>query len=559
MRRYIFILLGIVCLCIIGCTGKHTELLLHQADSLLLVQPDSALALLERIPHERGALSRKNAARYALLWAQATDKCFQSLLPCDSLLDVALRYYKDANPNRALALLYKGRLEDEVGRPDEAVRLLQEAHIIMKAYPEDMETRRHILSSLGNIYSFSANYEASIPLYRELYDCCVTDVDKAIALDNIASYYSVKELQDSTFIIQRKALAYAFASKDSFMIAVNLLSMSLNYDDFFEDSDSALHYARLALQWSPTDRPKGNYYYNIGSLLAEDKTRQDSALFYLHKSQMDSTFQGRFLCFLDMADIAENQKNYQASNRYLRQYIAYADSLIFSEQSTPISRLIHEYQTKIRVREEQLRGQRIWWGSMGVGAVLLLGIIGAFLYRLNKKKREQQYYRQQLRQTREKMRILQTTIDNNEVVLSLLRQEQRQKNQEIGKLEETICNFQKEKSALQAWTFAQSAVYKKVQSLRKRWVGGSKEQKVLNHVEQQKLREVVQSIYGDQIQEWKECYPRLTEDDILLLCLQEADFDSQSIAICFGYGDTHAINQRKLRNKERMKASKMQV
>ena len=224
MRRYIFILLGIVCLCIIGCTGKHTEQLLHQADSLLLVQPDSALALLERMPHERGALSRKNAARYALLWAQATDKCFQSLLPCDSLLDVALRYYKDANPDRALALLYKGRLEDEVGRPDEAVRLLQEAHIIMKAYPEDMETRRHILSSLGNIYFYSANYEASIPLYRELYDCCVTDVDKAIALDNIASYHSVKELQDSTFIIQRKALAYAFASKDSFMIAVNLLS-----------------------------------------------------------------------------------------------------------------------------------------------------------------------------------------------------------------------------------------------------------------------------------------------------------------------------------------------
>ena len=114
---------------------------LHQADSLLLVQPDSALALLERMPHERGALSRKNAARYALLWAQATDKCFQSLLPCDSLLDVALRYYKDANPDRALALLYKGRLEDEVGRPDEAVRLLQEAHIIMKAYPEDMENK----------------------------------------------------------------------------------------------------------------------------------------------------------------------------------------------------------------------------------------------------------------------------------------------------------------------------------------------------------------------------------------------------------------------------------
>lgn len=59
-------------------------------------------------------LSRKEAARYALLLARATDKCEMSLLPCDSILNIALEYYDDEEKERAVALLYKGRVEIEM-------------------------------------------------------------------------------------------------------------------------------------------------------------------------------------------------------------------------------------------------------------------------------------------------------------------------------------------------------------------------------------------------------------------------------------------------------------
>ena len=52
----------------------------------------SALRLLEALPATT-ELTRRESARYALLLAQATDKCENPLLPCDSLLDVALDYY----------------------------------------------------------------------------------------------------------------------------------------------------------------------------------------------------------------------------------------------------------------------------------------------------------------------------------------------------------------------------------------------------------------------------------------------------------------------------------
>lgn len=552
IRRFCFFLfLGVL---FTAChVDRHTGRLMRQADSLLATCPDSAWCLLQELQTVR--MPRRDAARYALLWAQATNKCVKPLSPCDSLLELALAYYDTPSPQRALALLYKGRLEDEMGLPKEATRWLQEALTLTERYPEEVETRRHVLSSLGNLYFYSANYDEAIKLYRELYDCCTTDKDKAIALSHIASYYSVKEQRDSSNYIRKKALDYALASKDSLITSSILLSMSI----YSMDYDSSLYYARWGIEQIPANASRGNHYYNLGTLLSEDEAYVDTALACFNIALADTTFSARFYCLLDLAELEEEKSDYQTANSYLWRYINHADSLLYSEQSTPMIQLIHEYQTKMRVREEQIRGQRIWGSIIGCIMILFFVVIIGFQYRLSKKKQEQQEYEQQLIQTREKIATLQTTIDNNEVILSLLRQEQQQKIIEISEREGLIEKLREEKNALQIWLFNQNAIYKKVQSLRKQWIGGNKGQKVLNAVEQDKLKEALFNIYAAQVKAWKSYYPRLTEDDIVLLCLQEAGCDSQSIAISFGYSDTHAINQRKSRMKKRMEHLKTQV
>lgn len=55
-------------------TDGRAEALLNNADSLLTANPDSALRLLEALPATT-ELTRRESARYALLLAQATDKC----------------------------------------------------------------------------------------------------------------------------------------------------------------------------------------------------------------------------------------------------------------------------------------------------------------------------------------------------------------------------------------------------------------------------------------------------------------------------------------------------
>ncbi|RJU38559.1 hypothetical protein DW896_21230, partial [Bacteroides sp. AM41-16] len=59
--------------------------------------------------------------------------------------------------------------------------------------------------------------------------------------------------------------------------------------------------------------------------------------------------------------------------------------------------------------------------------------------------------------------------------------------------------------------------------------------------------------YIDYIAGIKAQYPKLTDEDLLFLCLDEIGFSSQTISLCFGNIDTHALAQRKYRmKKERM-------
>ena len=71
-------------------------------------------------------------------------------------------------------------------------------------------------------------------------------------------------------------------------------------------------------------------------------------------------------------------------------------------------------------------------------------------------------------------------------------------------------------------------------------------------VEHEDLKNIVFEIFADYISSLKKQYPRLTDDDMLLLCLQKMEFSSLTIALCFGYSDTSTINQRKSRLKSKM-------
>ncbi|WP_303207807.1 hypothetical protein [Bacteroides oleiciplenus] len=548
-----------VLLLLSSCSHKsETGTLFSHADAIMEEYPDSALRILNLPPEEIEELSDKECARYALLLARATDKCKLSLLPCDSLLDVALHYYDNDEKERAIAFLYKGRLEAEMNSTEEAIAHLQEGLIILTNLPKEAETKKNILSSLGNLYFETGYYEEAGKVYQELYKYCTTDRDKFIALHAISSYDYITSKEDSAIIAQHKALNYAITSGDSTMIASALLSLSLDYYDF-NKVDSALNYARKAIASVPQKENKGRYYYNLGSLLLETEGDKDSATYYINKSMEDLSFDGRYLCLHSLSDLKKEEGDYKAAIIYLEEYISILDSITTAEQSTKTQQLIYGHKTKMRVREEQLRGQRIQSIIIINASIVCFLIVLIYQNRINQKRRKQFFYQQALEQTKKKLTSLQITINDNQAILNLLQQkhcdleeEHKNKEKQIKIREQMIAQLQKEKLQLREWLFTQSDIYKKVYSLYNQKVTDKKNIKVLTSTEQIKLKDTILSIYADYAAILRQKYPRLTEDDVLLLCLQETSLDPKAIAICFGYGDTHTINQRKSRIKQRM-------
>lgn len=540
-----------------ACTPKPDQ---HEADFLqaetwLDSAPDSALALLQSLP-ERKSLSRRESARYALLLSRATNKCFKPLLPCDSLLEIALHYYNRHEEAYAFALLYKGRLEKEMGQHERATNYLLEGLRRSERFPQTTELRRHLLSSLGEEYYHAGLYEKAQSTLLQLLAYCETDRDKAVAMNRISDCYFMLEQNDSTLLFAHKAWQYALASQDSATIVLVASSFSEDYTSWAQP-DSVLYYGHKGIDWCPQDESPTTFFHTMGKALYE-KGENDSALYYISKALSDSidVFLKADLLYTQF-QIEQSKGNYQTAINLLEQYTHITDSLFFTDKSNEIQRLIHKYDTQTKIREQQLKERdRL--------TIVIVGFVCSFLllllysqYRVNKRKRLQLLNEQRLNHAQEKLAILQNSIEKSQRIVTLLRNnltEEKEKNlQEIRERETMIEKLRKEKIALQSWQFSQSPIYNKVEKLARQEVSNKRELKVLTDAEQKKLKSVVQEVYADCIAEWKSKYPRLSEEDLLYLCLEEAGLKQTAIALCFGNVDTHALAQRRYRMKERMK------
>lgn len=558
MKTHLLLSLSIILLC--ACSpNRQTERLFLQADSLMEAQPDSALRLLQTLPTSQ-ELSTRETARYALLLARATDKCEMSLLPCDSLLNIALNYHDGNEKERATALLYKGRLEMEMKQSEKAIEYLLEGLNIIKKLPKEIEINKHLLSSIGNIYFDERLYEESRKAYQEQYKYCTTNKDKSIVLNNLSSYYSMVGKVDSTFILLHKSLEYATIANDSSMLAISALNLSVEYN-LKEETDTALYYARMSLQWLPQQKKRSKYYSNLGDIFL-DREDNDSAAYYIEKGLEDNTdLESRGSNLLDLSYIKEEQGDYQAATSLLYQFVDIVDSIYFNEQSTKIEQLIHKYDIQVKTHEEQIKGRSILLITVAFFVLCCLLIALFYQHRINKREKLQLINEQKLTQAQEKLASIQTSINENQRIIALLQkehiilmQEKTKTSQEIHEREVFIEQLLSEKSALRNLLFKQSSIYNKVEELSKQKVSNPKELKVLSNTEQKKLMEVVLEIYNDFITNIKKQYPLLTNEDLLYLCLCESGLSPQTISFCLGNIGTHALAQRKYRIKKYMKS-----
>ena len=549
MRSFIIYLnfVSLLAVCLFACNHHSSNPMLQQVDSLLEMKPDSALTILKNISVLED-LPEVDKAYYALLLAEATDKNKLPLLPCDSLLNFALDYYGDDDREKAVALMYKGRLLAEMDDEKAAIEMNLKALEILQDYPVDTKYRRLIYSALGLWYGNCELNDKALEVFHQSLHYSFDDKDTAIAYINIGYIYGMRNMQDSAITYQRKAVKYAMRSKDRSMILTSWHNLSICYRHF-ENVDSAVVYAHKVLQHLSYGNGKADAYYNMGDLYV-DLEQYDSARHYLEKSLFLSP--SRSIPYWSLAVMEAELGNFKSAYHYLDTFVMVQDSLDNSELLTEVQHLVYKHQTELRVKDEQIKSKRIIRWIVFVSVIICFVVALIYQRWINKKNNQQALYRQSLQYAHEKQDMMQQRIEENELTLALLQDRENQNLDEIDKKERLIAQLKHEKLELRTWTFWQTPIYKKVMSLSEQKEVDKKARKVMTDVEREKLKKTVFEIYADYISPLQAQYSQLTEDDLLVLCLQEAGISPLAISLCFGHTDTVALNQRKSRLKKKM-------
>lgn len=549
MRSFIIYLnfVSLLAVCLFACNHHSSNPMLQQVDSLLEMKPDSALTILKNISVLED-LPEVDKVYYALLLAEATDKNKLPLLPCDSLLNFALDYYGDDDREKAVALMYKGRLLAEMDDEKAAIEMNLKALEILQDYPVDTKYRRLIYSALGLWYGNCGLNDKALEVLHQSLHYSFDAKDTAIAYINIGYIYGMRNMQDSAITYQRKAVKYAMRSKDRSMILTSWHNLSICYRHF-ENVDSAVVYAHKVLQHLSYGNGKADAYYNMGDLYV-DLEQYDSARHYLEKSLFLSP--SRSIPYWSLAVMEAELGNFKSAYHYLDTFVMVQDSLDNSEQLTEVQHLVYKHQTELRVKDEQIKSKRIIRWIVFVSVIICFVVALIYQRWINKKNNQQALYRQALQYADEKQNVMQQRIEENESALALLQDRENQNLDEIAQKEQLITQLKKEKLALRTWLFQQTSIYKKVMSLSDQQQVNKKIRKVMAAAELDKLKKTTFEIYADYISPLQAQYSQLTEDDLLVLCLQEAGISPLAISLCFGHTDTVALNQRKSRLKKKM-------
>lgn len=549
MRSFIIYLnfVSLLAVCLFACNHHSSNPMLQQVDSLLEMKPDSALTILKNISVLED-LPEVDKAYYALLLAEATDKNKLPLLPCDSLLNFVLDYYGDDDREKAVALMYKGRLLAEMDDEKAAIEMNLKALEILQDYPVDTKYRRLIYSALGLWYGNCGLNDKALEVLHQSLHYSFDAKDTAIAYINIGYIYGMRNMQDSAITYQRKAVKYAMRSKDRSMILTSWHNLSICYRHF-ENVDSAVVYAHKVLQHLSYGNGKADAYYNMGDLYV-DLEQYDSARHYLEKSLFLSP--SRSIPYWSLAVMEAELGNFKSVYHYLDTFVMVQDSLDNSELLTEVQHLVYKHQTELRVKDEQIKSKRIIRWIVFVSVIICFVVALIYQRWINKKNNQQALYRQALQYADEKQNVMQQRIEENESALALLQDRENQNLDEIAQKEQLITQLKKEKLALRTWLFQQTSIYKKVMSLSDQQQVNKKIRKVMAAAELDKLKKTTFEIYADYISPLQAQYSQLTEDDLLVLCLQEAGISPLAISLCFGHTDTVALNQRKSRLKKKM-------
>lgn len=557
MRKLKLLGLLLICGLLSACTGKEKVDMFSKVEGYMELYPDSALWLLNQIPHPE-KLHGKQRADYALLLTQAQDKNYLDSLQSDSLIKLAVDYYKDGDDRgkAGKAFLYYGKVLDLQGKEAMAMQAYLDAQTALE------ETKEYKMSALVQQYIGSLNTD------RKMYDMALDNYQKSISYSkktddalkmvysyrNIAWIHEIKQNYDSATWYAKTAMS--LLKQDSLSPVFPSLAHLLGEQERRKKNyGEAITYFCSAIKYEKT--PRLVYYYNLSlgnAYLQLGQLEQAQICFNNAVISKDIYTQSGAYNYLHLLE--KERANYAKSLSYKEK----SDSLLSISQDKTLQNKVlaiqQKYETDKLLMENRLLTQEkqiqlyIW---LLVSTLLI--ILGVMLYKIIKKQYRKIYKKRLKKRMEKELR----TYEENELAIKqcvLQVEELKQKEamsitnakEKIGMLNQKIQILVNENKEIRE-NFGVSAPYL-LSNLKKGLL------LVENMTQQEKLDifEYIDLLSGNFVTQLQESY-KLNENNLLLAVLTKLGFSIAELCIAFDCEET-SIYKKRQRLKKQLKLGK---
>lgn len=523
MNKYLFLLFSFLGGGLVSCMQTHTNVdLLERAERYIEVYPDSAMKLLNLIQYPE-RLHAKESADYALLWTQVLDKNNLDSLQSDSLIRVAIDYYKGKNdPVKAgKAYYYYCKTMLVKGKESETMEAYLKALTFLKDTKE-YKLQGLVFEHIGYLNLGQGMYEQSIDNYREsvrYYELADDNIGEVHGCRNVARGYLAKQDYDSAHWYANKGLSLLVDTTDHVKSSLLQLLGLIAKDN--KQYTEAINYFVSAIG-SSKDRNDGlRYYLSLG------RTYMDMGKFRLaekcfnHCKNVDDEFilSGAFyyLCLLK-----REEGNYKQAFLYKEKSDSLLEIVRNNELREQLLALQKKYEAdKLVFENKQIKLEKEKQAYFYLVVVLLISGVSFSLIKRYKKKN--------LRNI-EALRINEKIIEEYACRITEFKQkeewEQKAKKETIGKLNRKILELISENKKIRDNSCVEALFI----------LGELKQGRLIaenmSATERQNIFDFLDLVYANFISRIKADFD-LTKGELLLAALIKLGFSNQQLMIVF--------------------------
>ena len=524
MKKLLYLGLLSVCVLLGSCVEKNVFNAFDKVERYMDVYSDSALLLLEQIPHPE-KLRGKQRADYVLLLTQARDKNYLDSMQSDSLIKLAVDYYKNGGDNvkAGKALFYYGKVMDLQGNDT----LAMQAYLNALAKLEKTEEYKlqglayeyiGILNADRKLHKDALdNYQSSVYCFQKAADT----LGVIYAYRDIARIYYVEQQYDSVYNYINRALSLCEEKKgciDFERVTPSLLQVKGIAKRNEGDLENAIILLKTAVETEQDRHSMHHCSMSLGNI-------------YLNLNKLDEA--GR--CFA-LALNSENPRTLAGAYHYLylleKKQKKYAMALYFKEksdsllvierdakQTSQILTLQRKYERgKLLLEKQQVEREKQIQLYFWIAVVLFIILLCIVLYFLLRKRYEGLF--------RKNMQI----IEENECMIKRYVYELDVLKQRAGEMAETnrekILLLESENKKISE-NVCVNGVYLLEQLKKEKLIV-----KNMTNQEKEQLLEYIDLIYGNFISRLKKDF-KLTSGNLMLLALLKVGFTSSELMFTF--------------------------